>query len=253
MAISSVCIIGTGNMAENLIRAFKTAGISVEGLYGRNQEKRNSLCLIYQLNPIENFKDIPKESLVVLAVSDQAIQEVSANLNKNLKVVHTSGSVAIDAIKVEQRGVFYPLQTMTSNRKIDFFQVPVLIEAQHQDFLLELKMLGIRMTDKVREVSSEQRKKIHLAAVILNNFMTELVKLSGDYMQKIGEDNSLLTPLLKETVGKIEEIGADNALTGPAKRGDINTITSHLEMLEGDLKEVYQLMSNIILKENGKL
>ncbi|MCB0478263.1 MAG: DUF2520 domain-containing protein [Crocinitomicaceae bacterium] len=253
MPIKSVVIVGTRNMAENLIRAFQTAVIPVIGVFGRNEERIHHLTTTYSLSRITNLGNIDKESLVILAVSDDAVEDISSQVDPEAKVVHTSGSVPMNAIQVANRGVFYPLQTMTSDRKIDFFKVPVLIEAENEALLLDLKMMATRMTDKLHVIDSEQRKRIHLGAVILNNFVTELVKLSGDYMNQIGVDQKLLNPLLEETVEKIKDLGPAKSLTGPARRGDKQTIQSHLEMLDGDLKEVYQTLSNIILKENGKL
>lgn len=253
MAIKTVAIIGTGNMAENLIRGFQTATIQISGILGRNLSRVQELSEQYKIPYLRDYTELPHDSLIVLAVKDDAIKEVSQKLGKDYQVVHTSGSVSMDQIQAEKRGVFYPLQTMTADRKIDFFQVPILLESNAQDLKLDLQILATQMSNKVREVDSEKRKKIHLAAVILNNFVTELVKLSGDYMKQIDTDPALLNPLLEETVSKIKDLGSEKALTGPAKRGDLNTVESHLEMLNGDLKEVYRLLSNIILKENGKL
>jgi len=111
------------------------------------------------------------------------------------------------------------------------------------------------VSSNVEKHTSEERKKVHLSAVILNNFITQLCKTSFDFLNKNQIDSILLKPLLLETINKINKKGASEALTGPAKRGDKTTIEGHLAMLEddADLRQIYKLMSNIILKENGKL
>ncbi len=253
MAINAVSIIGTGNMADVLIQGFFNSGIKLSGIYGRNQDRLKVLSDQFQVQTFDSIDAIPKDDLIILAVSDDAIGEVSSAIPNDRKVVHTSGSVSMDVIKSQNKGVFYPLQTMTSGRKVDLFKVPFLIESNSAELLLDLKVVASKLTDKIKECDSEQRKRIHLSAVILNNFVTQLVKLSEDYLETIEENRDLLQPLLEETVAKIGDLGAEKALTGPAKRGDKGTLEGHLNQLDGDLKEVYQLLSNIILKENGKL
>lgn len=253
MAINSVAIVGTGNMAEALIRGFFNSGIDLAGVYGRNQGRLKEIQTQFNVPIFLSIEEVPQNSLVILAVSDDAVSCVSSQFSDEYKLVHTSGSVSMEAITTKNKGVFYPLQTMTSGRNVDLFRVPLFIEANSSELLLDLKVIGMKLTDKIKERNSEQRRKIHLSAVILNNFVTQLVKLSEDYLETIEEKRDILQPLLEETVSKIGDLGAKRALTGPAKRGDEKTIDAHMGMLEGDMKEVYQLMTKIIRKENGKL
>lgn len=240
-------------MAEVLVQGFFNSGIEVIGVFGRNKERLASLSAHFNVNRFNSIEEIPEDSLIILAVSDDAIEEVSSLIPTGYTVVHTSGSAPIGQIQSERRGVLYPLQTMTSGRKVDLFKVPFFIEASSDEILLQLRVVAFKLTDKIYVRSSEQRKKIHLAAVVLNNFVSQLVKMSEDYLVSIEENRKILQPLLEETVSKIGDLGAEKALTGPAKRGDKGTIEAHEELLKGDLKEVYQMLSNIILKENGKL
>jgi predicted short-subunit dehydrogenase-like oxidoreductase (DUF2520 family) len=253
MANSSVSIIGTGNMAESLLRAFKKNRIIIDGVYGRNEKRLSELKNGFDVEVYNDFTSVSPESIVFLCVPDDVVEPLSNRFRNELKLVHTSGSVEMDQIQADERAVFYPLQTMTQGREIDFSNVPILIESNMLELESELINLGNQLSTNVQKCNSEERKKIHLSAVILNNFVTQLTKMSHDFLKNNGLKSDILQPLLKETVNKISDLGAEDALTGPAKRGDKATISSHLDLLNGDLRLLYEQMSNIILKENGKL
>ena len=104
------------------------------------------------------------------------------------------------------------------------------------------------LSNKVVELSSVQRQKLHLAAVFVSNF--------ANYMQAIGEeiceeqqvDFELLKPLMKEVFEKNQQSKAIDNQTGPALRGDKFTMNKHLELLKKDaeLSELYRLISERI-------
>ena len=253
MPNNGVAIVGTGNMADNLIRTFNLYNIPISGVWGRSNEKLDDFQKKYNVKVSLDFSQIESGSIVILCVADRVIHEVAKKVPSGCIVAHTSGSIPMDVIEQEQKGVFYPLQTVTKGKEVDFKQVPILIEGATSSVLNELKALASQITTRVEEIDSEKRAKIHLAAVMLNNFVTQLVKMSGDYLDHFNLDRSLLHPLLEETVAKIQDIGAKKALTGPAKRGDKEIIQKHLQELKGELAEVYAIMSKVIQKENGKL
>ena len=70
-------------------------------------------------------------------------------------------------------------------------------------------------------------------------------------MKDNGLSLDLMHPLVKEMIQKSFEISPDNALTGPARRGDLETIHNHEEMLANHPKEleIYRILTNYILEK----
>lgn len=243
----SIVLVGTGNLATHLHMAFSgTENIEIRQIYGRNP---NALKLFEGIVATTTFlSEIIDADVYILAVSDRAILEVSKALgHKKGLVCHTSGSVSINAIHGKQKGVFYPLQTFTKGKSVDFSEIPICIEAENERDVSILVSLGKSISAKVYQVSSKQREKLHLSAVLVNNFPNHLFGLA----EKICHENDIpfqwLWPLIEETIDKVKFLTPKEAQTGPAKRNDVITMQRHLSQLENPLqKKIYQLLSESI-------
>lgn len=236
-----VALIGRGNVSFHLARAFRTTEKVLVGVYDSREE----------LSKIEkNSTDV-----CIIAVSDSAIREVSEKLQGVDSIVaHTSGSVSIDELPNEyRRGAFYPLQTFTKEKKLDFSTIPICIEAENQkDFGLLSQLAGC-ISKNVKKVSSPQRKSLHLAAVFANNFTNHLYQAAHDICKENNLSFDLLIPLIVETADKIKTLSPFEAQTGPARRNDMATINDHIEMMANpDRKELYFKLSKSIQKKYGK-
>lgn len=244
----NVSIIGSGNVAQHLISAFKTADkINLVQVFSR---ERNSVAhLIDENRVISDFKALEDADLYIIAVSDDAIAEVSHRiLLKNKLVAHTSGSVAIDALDDRNRkGAFYPLQTFSKNKTIDFQTVPICLESQNASDFIILEEAARAISGKVFAINSQQRKALHLAAVFVNNFSNHLYTIANDICNEHQVPFEILKPLIQETAQKVMTLSPSEAQTGPAKRNDQKTIEAHLSMLTEDIhKTIYTLLTQSI-------
>jgi len=90
--------------------------------------------------------------------------------------------------------------------------------------------------------------KLHVAAVVVNNFVNHLLVLAEEYCKKEGIEFSQLLPLLQETISRVREVPPSQAQTGPAIRHDTATIEKQLEILSAHpaLKEIYLLLTSSI-------
>lgn len=249
---TSVAILGSGNMADFLLRAFHGAGIHIEALIARDLDavRKNlpSSTFSDKLLDSSNLKEL-KSHMLFLAISDDAIAEVTKNytFKDNQCVIHTSGAVNLHEIQHSNKGVFYPLQTLTSGRSLDFSQVPLLIESSDKTSEQVLLSLGKKISTKVLAVNSSQRLRYHLAAVFVSNFVNHLYHSAQGILQKNNLPLDLLFPLMQESLDKAREIGPWKAQTGPALRNDEVTLNAHREILkEDDLKAIYNLMTEQI-------
>ena len=248
-----VVILGAGNVAFHLFRAFSEAeNTRVIQVYNHLEENLNYFK--DYTNTTNRISDLKSADFYLLALKDDVIADVAHNL-KDLPgiVLHTSGAVSLNALEnLSNFGVFYPLQTFSKNKLVDFGEIPVCIEANSAENLEKIKKLALEITKNVREVNSEQRKALHLAAVFVNNFSNHLYTLGAEICEKNQVDFSILRPLIKETASKIESLAPKDAQTGPAIRNDQKTIEAHLRLLPKKNKDIYSILTQSIQDFHGK-
>ena len=253
--MKSIVLLGAGNLATHLFDAINNlTEFEVIQVYNRNKKS-----LDYYSSTVEttsSLTKIKKAAIYIIAVPDDAIKSFSGKLPfKDNLVVHTSGSVAMEALSNKNRkGVIYPLQTFSKNSSINFSEIPICIEASNPSDTLLLKKLGDSISNKVIELTSNEREKIHLSAVIVNNFVNYLYQVGNDLLEEQALPFDLLKPLILETAKKIEHLTPAEAQTGPAKRNDKKTIEKHLHLLnDSPYEELYQNLTNAILKKYNNL
>ena len=248
-----VVIIGSGNVAQHLIKAFaKSAIIDVIQVFSRQKEAVTSLLDSNKIT--NNFNDLAEADLYIIAVSDDAIAKVSSQLPfKNRLVVHTSGSVSLDALdKKNRKGSFYPLQTFSKKAYIDFSQIPIFLESENETDDKVLKSVAEMISEKVYKINSEQRKALHVSAVFVNNFVNHLYQIGNEICIENKVPFEVLKPLILETANKIMTLSPKEAQTGPAIRNDEQTIASHLDFLSDEnQKNIYKILTQSI-QNNGK-
>ncbi|WP_299008667.1 Rossmann-like and DUF2520 domain-containing protein [uncultured Tenacibaculum sp.] len=247
-----VAIIGGGNVATHLANAFsKTDEVSLVQMYARNIEQIQHLK---EVTPITNSIELLTEADVyIIAVSDDAIGDVSRKIEqKNGLIVHTSGSVAMQSLQNSGRkGIFYLLQSFSKDKDVNFDEIPFCLEAENEEDLQLLETLAKSIGKKVYRVNSEQRKRLHVAAVFVNNFTNHMYKIGADICNEYQVPFEVLLPLIQETAQKITELSPEAAQTGPAKRNDQKTIQNHLALLNAEQQEIYKLITKSI-QQNGK-
>jgi len=250
----SVVIIGAGNLATHIFKAFNKANnVSVVQWFNRDLKRiepyKNSVSIT------NDFSKLVDADLYILAISDDAISEFSKQLPFNDKlVVHTSGTVGIhDLDKKHRRGVFYPLQTFSKDHDIDFKDVPICIETIEKSDLQILKELAQTIESPYYKINTEQRQILHLSAVYVNNFTNHLYRIAHEISDAKGINFDILKPLILETAKKVQTLSPYLAQTGPAKRNDKKTIKKHLKLIENkDHKAIYELLTNSIIKTHGR-
>ena len=248
-----VVIIGSGNVAQHLIKAFsKSKKIDVAQVFSRQKESVSSLLDSNKITTA--FNDLAEADLYIIAVSDDAISKVSSQLPfGNRLVVHTSGSVSLDALdKKNRKGSLYPLQTFSKKAAVDFSQIPVFLESENEtDFDLLQKVAKI-ISHKVYKINSEQRKALHISAVFVNNFVNHLYQIGNEICKENNVPFEVLKPLILETANKVIKLSPEEAQTGPAIRNDRQTIAGHLDfLLDENQKNIYKTLTQSI-QNNGK-
>jgi len=247
--MTEVLIIGSGKIAENMIAQFSGLGNIKAFITGRNVGRVNYLKKKFAL-PNNVSKQI---ELVIICVSDHAILEVAKDLADhfpNALFLHTSGATSSSILsgKVDRYGLFYPLQTFSVGRSVDFREIPLLINSNSEKDLVLIKLLASKISSKVLQISEQDRMILHVAAVLVNNFANKLYDEAFQLLDSNNLDFQLLKPLMKETINKLDVLSPRDAQTGPAIRGDISTINHHIELLGSNtpLAELYKSLTKII-------
>lgn len=248
-----VFIIGAGNVAYHMVRAIWKTDHEVVGLFSRKEREAKSCVRGEKVDLFHDLAKIPDTADVyLLCVNDDAIPEVSRNLPEIIRtskiVAHTSGSQPIEALEnVDHRGIFYPVQTFTKGRKMQYSGIPICINASESKTEEQLINLGENLSGEVVTITDEDRKQIHLSAVMVNNFVNHLIYKAEDLLENHGLPTDILQPLLQQTIAKLNKIGSHDAQTGPAVRNDKQTIARHLDLLTNEMdKNLYQAISNSI-------
>lgn len=255
----SIAMIGAGNLAWHLAPELENAGHKITEVYSR--KKKNASALVKKLYNAEvNISlDFSKSEadIFILAVADDAIEEIAPEiiLPPDAVLAHTSGAMPLDKLGyavTPNIGVFYPLQTFSKQKRIEWKNIPIFIEAENSFTTKTLYRLGRNISKNVKKIDAAKRLAIHVAAVFACNFSNNLMIEAEKLLKKESLDFDILKPLIAETFSKILAIGPTQALTGPARRGDLETLDRHMNYLRKneDLAEVYRLISQQILDKN---
>ena len=251
----TITLIGAGKVATHLGKALFNQGFSINQVYSKSIDNAFSLASELNALPLDDFKFLTDESDVYLiCIKDNFIEEVIKEFSFTNKIVaHTSGSVGMDVLnKFDNYGIFYPLQTFSKENNLDIPQIPFCIEGNNIETEEILFALGRELSNNVHKINSEQRKKIHLAAVFACNFSNHMYTIAEDILKQNNLDFNLLKPLIMETAKKIKGNSPSDMQTGPAKRNDTKVLKNHLEMLADlkDYQDIYRLITDTII--NGK-
>ena len=240
-----IVLLGAGNVGTQLCRALQNKeGIQLVQWYNRSKNDRDEATTSLPLT--QDLNDIVEADLYLLSVSDTAIPAMSKALEgKNGLIAHTAGSIAMRALgKHQNHGVFYPLQTFSKQKEVDFCQIPLCLEANNEENLNLLKRVAQAIGGPVHLIDSIQRKALHVAAVFVNNFTNHLYAIGEELCKEHKVPFSVLQPLIAETADKIKHLPPSTAQTGPAARGDQMILEDHLQHLTKEShQKLYKLIS----------
>ena len=248
-----IVLIGAGRLATNLALALHHAGHQLLAVYSRTMTAATALAVRVGAQPTDSLASLPAEAdLFILSVKDTALESVFAQAVQGRAgqfFVHTAGSMPMSLFEGHpcRYGVFYPMQTFSKERLVDFAEIPVFLEASDAASLQLLKTLAASISHRIYELSSADRKYLHLAAVFACNFANHCYALSAKILEQHGLPFSVMLPLIDETARKVHELHPLDAQTGPAVRYDENVISMQQRLLDDEeMRRVYELLSKSI-------
>jgi predicted short-subunit dehydrogenase-like oxidoreductase (DUF2520 family) len=237
---------GAGRVGGAICMEFYRAGYPIDLIVSESEE--SSMLLAKRCKASWSKKLVFPDStdVIIVAVPDHKIKSVLNTLKCKPEslLAHTAGSFGFEVFPEgrEASGIFYPLQTFTKGRDVNFREVPLLIEATDRKSSETLEELAKSICDKVYFTDTENRRILHLAAVFVSNFTNHLLTLGKEVSLKTGYEFDILEPLIVETISKALAIGPEKSQTGPAIRNDRNTMEKQFDLLSfsPELQAIYR-------------
>lgn len=246
-----ISIIGSGNTATVLGKLLKENNHTINEITGRNKTAVNNLAELLNAHACVELNKLNKNSeAYIIAVNDDAVAEVSAQLDLNDKiVVHTCGSVSINVLEKasENYGVLYPLQSL--RKELSYAPaIPFLVDGNNAFARENIFNLASSISNYVTSADDATRLKYHLSAIVVSNFSNHLFALAKGYCDSNNTNFDLLLPLIEETVNRMHYYNPAAMQTGPAARGDEAVIQKHLMLLNHfpQLQNLYEVISESI-------
>ena len=251
VGMMKVTLIGAGNLATQLGKSLKKAGIIISQVYSRTEDSARTLGELLEAEWLTDIKALRDEAdIYIFSVKDSVLCELISEVCKgrgDKLFLHTAGSMPMSCFegKALHYGVFYPMQTFSKAKDVDFERIPVFIEGNSIETEDVIKSLANKLSQRVIRLSSADRKYLHLAAVWACNFTNYCYTVASDILGEHGIPFDVMLPLINETTDKIQKISSMEAQTGPAVRGDRNVMSKQLELMNGkeDLQELYKMLS----------
>ncbi len=243
-----VSILGAGNVGYHLHAVLQnTADVQIVQWYNRT----NTPLLKYAgtTPTTNNISELKEADVYLICVSDAVIEPLSIQLGERSGVVaHTAGSIALSALEAfKNHGVFYPLQTFSKQKEVDFKNIPLCLEANNPESLALLQQLASKIEGPIHLIDSAQRKALHVAAVFVNNFTNHLYAIGEEICKDHQVPFTVLQALIAETADKIKTLSPQHAQTGPALRKDKKTLENHVSLLTDETqKQLYTTLTRSI-------
>lgn len=258
--IKTISVLGSGNVAEAIALAVaECKELQLKQIVARNPVRGRALAEMTGAEWTADVEQAAEADLYIISVSDRAVGEVASRLpmRDDTIVAHTAGSVEMDVLGERARGVFYPFQTFTAGRRVDFQQVPLFVEGCDEPTTVELERVAHLLSHRVYRATSQRRREIHLTGVLACNFVNALYAMAADRLaEREGLPFDILRPLIEQTARKAVEADHPREVqTGPAVRGDKAVTARHCEMLSADSREeeIYKLLTVYIWETSKKI
>jgi predicted short-subunit dehydrogenase-like oxidoreductase (DUF2520 family) len=255
--VQKIVIIGCGNLAWHLaLRLNAHDGFTIKIYNHRPSVSLKAFSTKLKCETVTNLSAIENDAAYYfICVPDRFIADVSKNINSTSGiVVHCSGSLALDIINQKKSAVLYPLQTFTKLDAPDWNKVSILLEGSSPPVSVALKKIAVHLSPNIFEVNSADRAKVHLAAVLVNNFTNALYTAADEFISRDSDLKfELLLPLIHQTTEKLYRMNPKEAQTGPARRGDTAVIEKHQDLIKNKrLKKVYRQLTKLIQQQHLK-
>ncbi len=248
--------IGAGRAGTSLALYLTDFGFECSGFYSRTEDHVADATEIVGGTAFPTADClIDASDIVVLSVSDDAIQTVSESIKTDVSgkyILHLSGahtSAMLNNLKIRgaHTASIHPVYTFAA--RLEKPNTLQFVAEGDEAVLAQFEKCGIQLF----EIETKDKPLYHAAAVFASNYITVISHLSANLLSVVGFSpemaQSLFAGLSHAAVSAAAEKGAANAITGPVARGDVSTIKAHLGAfsdMEGYM-DIYKKLAREIL------
>lgn len=256
-----VGVVGAGRVGAVLAARWRAAGHEIVGVSARSDASRLRVSTLLEEVAILDPAEIARRAeILVLAVPDDALGDVAVSLLPHLHagqvVMHTSGRHGLAVLApLAAAGVrpiaFHPAMTFTGT-EVDLDRTCVIGLTAGEGERDLAAALAADLGGTPIWIAEADRVTYHAALAHGANHLTTIVAQAMDLLRGIGAPDpaAVLSPLLHAALDNTLAYG-DAALTGPVARGDVATVRSHLDALDGTVERTYRALAAATAERAG--
>ncbi|AMP90910.1 Rossmann-like and DUF2520 domain-containing protein [Legionella pneumophila] len=256
-------IIGAGRLGKNLSIAMSVNQIaSLNSICNSNLTSARVACNEIGFgNAVAKISELSEADITWITCRDDSITDVVSILDdvqilkKGSLVIHCSGALNSSVLlPLKKQGCYiaslHPLKAFRSN-SLDsnaFKQVHCVIEGD-SEACRWLKPAFEKLGASIIAIQPEMKAIYHAAATIASNYLVTLATYSEELLLQAGiqqpQSIKMLCDLMHSNIVNLSQADSiKSALTGPLARGDIQTISLHLEAIKNsEINRLYKTMA----------
>lgn len=226
-------LVGNGRAAQTLEPLLRASGHQVLWRWSRGEK--------------HTLAELPAADVILLAVSDGAIEEVARGLAERPSAVdevwlHLSGALPSsvarhDSARPRSVGTLHPMVALPgAHATPDLLHGATCGIAGEPEALAAARSLGAALQLRVAEISDDERALYHAAAVSVAGHATALLAQATEMLQQVGfqepQARAALASLMGSALSNAESGTPRTQITGPVARGDAQTVALHLEAIQ---------------------
>lgn len=257
-------IVGAGPVATALAGSLRLGGVPVLGLWARRAAPARAAG---STAGVAAFSSAPPDILletevVILAVRDQAITEVAQTLlgtglvNKRHVLLHCAGAASAAELlgpvagQVAGIGTMHPLSAIADGKiSMRALKGTVFgVEGDDAGRVMAGKLVAA-ISGIVLPLDGTQMAAYHAAAALASNYLVATIDAAAAVLASAGvpadKAAQALIPLAEGALRNIAAHGTTGGLTGPVRRGDLATVSRHLDAVRDrpELAEIYRVLA----------
>jgi predicted short-subunit dehydrogenase-like oxidoreductase (DUF2520 family) len=250
--------VGAGKVGFSLGKYFSINNITLSGYYSKHLNSAKEAANFTNSNFYNTIYDLINDSdIIFITTPDDVVssiwQEIKSLNIRNKLICHTSGSLTSEifsdinglgasAYSVHPMFPFSDKLTTYKHLSNCYFS----LEGNEKHLTLMKKFLE-SLGNTVFTIEANKKALYHLSNVMVSNLVLSLINKGCSYLSECGlqptDALSALMPLIESNLNNLKTKGFICSLTGPVERGDLGTISKHLEVIPQEDAQIYKNLS----------
>ncbi len=255
MPLPHINVIGSGKLGRTLVRLFVDQKLAQPGDFFNRNATHSAAAVKFcgGGQSSQSLAEMGSAELWLLATPDDTIGEVACSLAAcrhdwaQTIVFHASGlhsSTLLEPLKNRGAAVAsaHPVHSFANPEQSLTSYHGTVCTIEGDPLATErLSELFSNIGSTVIPLSAAGKAVYHAATVMASNYLVALQQISQDMLAHAGmgaiDTLQILQPLMDQSLLNIRKNGSVNALTGPVSRGDIQTLTKHIDAIAREIPQ----------------